>query len=110
MKISNQERTAMVDWMKDKNLTQVEAGKKLKVTHVSVMKWLKGGGIRPSQLAILRPLVSPYLKVAEADADLELSALRSRLQKHVDTHPDLIIMHLTVLDQLEAFLARQQSK
>ena len=107
MKLSQYERDALVAWMQAKNLTQQEVGNKLKVTHVSVMKWLKGGGIHAPQRAILIPLVTPYMKAHDmSQPELELKTLRSKLERHVDTHPDLVIMHLAVLDQLESFLAR----
>jgi hypothetical protein len=109
MKLARYERDAMVAWMKAEKLTQQAVGKKLHVTHVSVMKWVNGGGIRPLQLARLRPLIGPYIKMdLSTQPAAELSALRSKLQSHSGTHPDLVQLHLAVLDQLEDFLELQK--
>ncbi len=105
MKLTQQERDAMAAWMSKKGLTQQAVGKIIKVTHVSVMKWVKGGGIRPTQLALLRPLIAPYMQLdPKRQPTGELIALRTKLQSHSAQHPALIRLHLTTLDQMEEFL------
>ena len=109
MKLEPHERDALIAWMKDENLSRHDVAKMFNVTYDCVKKWLDGGGLHAPQLARLRPLVSPYVKMElETQPDIELAALRSKLNRHVDTHPDLVQMHLAILDQLEAFLLRQQ--
>ena len=109
MKLAKYELDALVAWMKAEKLTQQAVGKKLNVTHVSVMKWVNGGGIRPLQLARLRPLISPHIKMdLSTQPEAELSKLRSKLQSHAGSHPELVQLHLAFLDQLEDFLARQK--
>jgi hypothetical protein len=69
------------------------------------MKWVKGGGIRPAQLALLRPLISPYMQLdPKRQPTGELAALRTKLQSYAAQHPSLIRLHLTTLDQMEEFL------
>ena len=105
MKLTQQERDAMAAWMGKKGLTQQAVGKIIKVTHVSVMKWVKGGGIRPTQLALLRPLIAPYMQLdPKRQPTGELAALRTKLQSYSQQQPALIRLHLGILDQIEEFL------
>ena len=106
MKLQKSEHAAMLAWMESQKLTQLAVGKIMRVTHVSVMKWTKGGGIRPAQLARLRPLIQKYMKFdLESQPGQELISLRAKLQRHTETHPDLVRLYSTVLDQIEEFIA-----
>ncbi|MEN9358817.1 MAG: Peptidase S24-like [Verrucomicrobiota bacterium] len=111
MKLTQQERDAMAAWMAKKGLTQQAVGKLIKVTHVSVMKWIKGGGIRPAQLALLRPLIAPYMQLdPKRQPTGELAALRTKLLSYTDQHPALIRLHMNMLDQMEEFLREMETE
>lgn len=107
MKLAKADRDALVAWMKAERLNQLAVAKIMQVTHVSVMKWIKGGGIRPSQMARLRPMITPHVKFdIISQPTQELSALRAKIQRHVGSHPDLVHLYSTVLDQIEDFISR----
>lgn len=106
VKLDPSEQMALEAWMKANGLTLVAAAKLMRVSRASVVLWCKGGGIRPSQLARLRPLISPYKTFDLVTHSLELNTLREKMKRHVESHPDLVQIHLKLLDHIEEFLSR----
>jgi hypothetical protein len=108
MKLDRHELLALTAWMEATGLSPVAAAKLVKVTPISFIKWGRGGGIRATQLARLRPLISPYMKIDLVQQPAqELSSLREKLRQYEATHPDLIRMYSAVLDQIEVLISRQ---